>query len=532
MKKSTLYYIIIFAGIFLYTYYIFSSSSDKWDSFEYRYSYKNDMKEKDESIFCILTIKNKPVKFFRIEGWTASEEMAVRYGKNISNIPRSYYSAVKKSKDKTSYWVRELINDDSQFDDKITIYSRSDMDSLRYVYQIHTFNKNKYHRFISLMDPDAPITFTVLTFIAYLIISFYRYLTSLKILKTPFQTKVFVFIIFVVAFLFIISPFIITFEMGMQMVSGSHSFTTIPSLFLVFILVFLIFQYFKNMIKTDDFAERQWIIMALLLTLSFSIEFLIKSFVNDIFTDNSQYNPMHSSSFWITSMSQRMWVIFIIANFFSNLTIYLYSLGRKSRLLKSTHDEAEKTLNTLQDARLEINNHFLFNSLHALAGITSVQPEKTEKLALSLATYYRYITNKDAKNWATVEDEMAAVNAFMDIEKIRYSGKLVFDTNISIYVDNEKLPRFILPPILAFAIKHGYNASKDLTEIKLSITKVDDTLSIKVFDTGQQYDQNILSDSELTQIRIFLQELYGNMFTMNFSNDPKKQLEFTLKTIQ
>ncbi|MBK8052124.1 MAG: histidine kinase [Saprospiraceae bacterium] len=532
MKKATLYYIFIFAGIFLYTYYIFSSSSDKWDSFGYRYSYKNNLKVKGESIFCILTINNKPVKFFKIEGWTSSDELAVRFGKNIRKIPRSYYNAINKSKGKTTYWLRDLVNDDSQFDDKITIYSLADQDSLRNVYQIHTFSKTQYHKLISLMDPDAPLTFTVLTFLAYLIISFYRYLTSLKILKTTFQTKAFVFIIFIVAFLFIISPFVIAFEMGMHMVSGSHSFTTIPSLFFVFVLVFLIFQYFKNMIKTDDFAERQWIIMALLLTLSFSIEFLIKSFVNDVFTNNSQYTPMHSSSFWITSMSQRLWFIFIIAKFISNLTIYLYSLRRKSRLLKSTLDEAEKSLNTLHDARLEINHHFLFNSLHALAGITSVHPEKTEKFALSLATYYRYITNKENKHWATVEDEMAAVNAYMDVEKIRYSGKLVFDANISTYVDNEKLPRFILPPILEFAIKHGYNASKDLTEIKLTITKVGDTLSIKVFDTGQQYDQNILSDSELTQIRKILQELYGNMFTMNFSNDPKKQLEITLKTIQ
>ena len=529
MKKSTLYYTLIFTCIFLYIYYIFSASSDTRDRFEYMYSIKNDFKEKDESIFCILSNKNKPVKFFRIEGWTVSEEMAVRYGKNISNIPRSYYSAVKKSKGKTSYWLRDLINDDSQFDDKITIYGRSDLDSLKTIHQIYTFSKNQHHRLISLMNPDAPLTFTALTFLSFVIISFYRYMTSLKILRTTFQTKSFVFIIFIVIFLFFLSPFIITFELGMNMVNGNISFTTIPSLFFVFVLVFLIFQYFENKIKTDNFAERQWIIIALLLTLSFSVEFLIKSIVNDFFEQSNRFNTFHTS-FWVTSLSQRMWFIFVIANFFSNLTVYIYSLQRKSRLKESTQEEAEKSLKMLQDARLEINHHFLFNSLHALAGITSVQPEKTEKLALSLATYYRYITNRENKLWATIEDEMVAVNAFMDVEKIRYNGKLIFEANISVYVDHEKLPRFILPPLVEFAVKNGYNLSKDLTEIKLTITKIDDSLCIKVYNSGIHYNQDILSAPELIQIRKILKGPYQDNFTMSYVSDPKKHLEITLKS--
>ncbi len=103
-----------------------------------------------------------------------------------------------------------------------------------------------------------------------------------------------------------------------------------------------------------------------------------------------------------------------------------------------------------------------------------VEPDKTETLALSLAKYYRYATNRNDETWITIKDEVEALTAYLEVEKIRMGEKLTYAFDISDDVSNIKIPKFMVQPLVENAIKYGYQAENDCTKISITAIKNDD----------------------------------------------------------
>ncbi|MBK8887675.1 MAG: histidine kinase [Saprospiraceae bacterium] len=116
---------------------------------------------------------------------------------------------------------------------------------------------------------------------------------------------------------------------------------------------------------------------------------------------------------------------------------------------------------------------------------TPVAPDKTETLALSLSKYYRYTTNRNNEAMITIKDEIDALSAYLDVEKIRIGDKLSFTFDISEKVSSIYIPKFLLQPLVENAVKYGYNLEKGTTKISISFAKIgDETLKIYVCDSG------------------------------------------------
>jgi len=81
--------------------------------------------------------------------------------------------------------------------------------------------------------------------------------------------------------------------------------------------------------------------------------------------------------------------------------------------------DAKISVDALQQSEANINTHFLYNALYAIAALAPVAPEKTETFALSLAKYYRYTTNRQDETWISVKEEVDTLTTYLEVEKIR-----------------------------------------------------------------------------------------------------------------
>lgn len=126
------------------------------------------------------------------------------------------------------------------------------------------------------------------------------------------------------------------------------------------------------------------------------------------------------------------------------------------QLLRVRYQEQKRlaALAELKLARAQISPHFLFNSLATIMAILRSDPVRGRKLVGHLSTFFR-MNLKRAGELATLEEELAHVTAYLEIEKARYEERLNVEVDVDPALLDVRLPTFTLQPLLENAIKHG-----------------------------------------------------------------------------
>ena len=110
-------------------------------------------------------------------------------------------------------------------------------------------------------------------------------------------------------------------------------------------------------------------------------------------------------------------------------------------LMNKYHEEEVVGLQTkLNNLSLQINNHFVFNSLSTLSGLISTDPEKASLFLEEFTSIYRYLVTNADKSVVAVKDELAFVRHFASLLGQRYSG-----VSIIIEADVESIDGFVCP---------------------------------------------------------------------------------------
>ena len=109
----------------------------------------------------------------------------------------------------------------------------------------------------------------------------------------------------------------------------------------------------------------------------------------------------------------------------------------------------------LKALRMQINPHFLFNSLNSINALISQKPEKAREMTTLLADFFRRGLQYGSKETISLSEELSLLTNYLDIELIRFGSRLKIDQQISHSVLQCKMPPLLLQPLLENAIKHG-----------------------------------------------------------------------------
>ncbi|RBL91914.1 sensor histidine kinase [Chitinophaga flava] len=149
----------------------------------------------------------------------------------------------------------------------------------------------------------------------------------------------------------------------------------------------------------------------------------------------------------------------------------------------------------------QMNPHFIFNSLNSVQHLIL---EKEEKQALNFladfATLMRQMLNNSRKSYISLEEEIAFLTRYLELEKIRFAHSFTYhfimeDTlkDYTIYI-----PPMIIQPIVENAIKHGLAPKNSSGTLEIRIEMVDDLLYCSVDDDGIGWDKsNSIKSSRL-----------------------------------
>jgi len=129
----------------------------------------------------------------------------------------------------------------------------------------------------------------------------------------------------------------------------------------------------------------------------------------------------------------------------------------------------------------QINPHFLFNALNTISAVIRRDPTKARELIQHLSQFFRSNLKQNIET-VTLRDEIAHVNAYLTIEKARFSDRLDVEIDIDNSLLERNVPTFTLQPLVENAIKHG--TSNLLEDGKVRIYSDNSALKIEV-EPGQ-----------------------------------------------
>lgn len=149
----------------------------------------------------------------------------------------------------------------------------------------------------------------------------------------------------------------------------------------------------------------------------------------------------------------------------------------------------------------QINSHFLYNTLESINSIAEI--EEVESIAImtkSLGDMFRYSIKTDSELVA-VEDELAHVNNYLTIQKIRFEDKIDFHFEIDPRLLDLRMLKLILQPVIENALYHGIENTRKKGTIGITVRETDEDIVFEVKDNGAG-----MSPEQLYKIRSVLAE--------------------------
>ncbi|MBI5084703.1 MAG: histidine kinase [Acidobacteria bacterium] len=178
----------------------------------------------------------------------------------------------------------------------------------------------------------------------------------------------------------------------------------------------------------------------------------------------------------------------------------------------------------LKALRAQINPHFLFNALNAIAGLIPHHPELADETVEQLAQVFRYTLRKSEKEWARLDDEVEFAQAYLRVEQARFGARLRVEFDIEAQAQSVPIPAMSVQPLIENAVKHGVGIVEGPATVALSARVRGQELWVEVFDNGPGFPPGMtLSESNghgLRNVAERLRGYYGDAGRLWWENGP------------
>jgi anti-sigma regulatory factor (Ser/Thr protein kinase) len=186
----------------------------------------------------------------------------------------------------------------------------------------------------------------------------------------------------------------------------------------------------------------------------------------------------------------------------------------------------------LKALRAQINPHFFFNALNAIAGLIHKDPAVADRTIEQLADVFRYALRGAESEWALLDDEIEFVRAYLDVERARFGARLSVDVRIAPDVRGARVPTMIVQTLVENAVKHGVAEIRGAAVVRIEARREGDRLLISVADNGPGFAEPPSRAAArpkaggygLANIRRRLEGYFGDAASLTIERDPRQGL--------
>jgi two-component system, LytTR family, sensor kinase len=227
------------------------------------------------------------------------------------------------------------------------------------------------------------------------------------------------------------------------------------------------------------------IIVGVSLVLAFFVEWIAEQALLPLQGGNAEY-----LNFLKQSEPIRWAIAFLLINSAGLVNIF-YNRWKE---LQESHDREASTQVMVKEAelqklQLQLQPHFLFNSLNSINALIIIEPEKAGKMVQQLSDFLRSTLKRADEQWITLAKEIEYLQLYLSIEKVRFGHRLDVRLNLDEQIELWLIPPLLLQPLVENAIKFGLYGTTGQVVIDLSTKREGDSLLIEIsnpFDEDMQ----------------------------------------------
>jgi two-component system, LytTR family, sensor kinase len=216
------------------------------------------------------------------------------------------------------------------------------------------------------------------------------------------------------------------------------------------------------------------------------------------------------------------------------MALVLQSLGTALILaiVEQVRDRDEQTRAAasaeVRALQARMNPHFLFNALNTLAALSRIAPREVPRAVGRLRHFLRASFDQHERALVSLEEELTIVRTYLEIETLRFGGRLNVEQAIDTELSMALLPPFSLQPLVENAVEHGLHPSPQAGRLRLVVRATGPWLEMSVSDDGKgvpstQVEQLFFAERQrvhaLTLLRRRLQGLFGRSFQLEVRSE-------------
>jgi two-component system LytT family sensor kinase len=173
------------------------------------------------------------------------------------------------------------------------------------------------------------------------------------------------------------------------------------------------------------------------------------------------------------------WVIYGI------LSAMDYAKKYRLKQLELVQMESQLANAQLSALRLQLQPHFLFNTLNTISSLMDINIKDAQKMVSRLGNLLRAVLDKNKKARVSLREELDFIDNYLSIERMRFMDRLSLRYEVDDSLMDAEVPSLILQPLVENAVKHGLSQKTDPGTITISAHPVNEKfMQIIVKDDG------------------------------------------------
>lgn len=233
----------------------------------------------------------------------------------------------------------------------------------------------------------------------------------------------------------------------------------------------------------------------------------------------------------------------LLRSFFVDILVYMI-IGAVVHALDYYHKYQERDLRTaqlemrlvqaqLQALRMQLNPHFLFNTLHAISSLMDEDVRAARRMIANLSDLLRHSLDSEGDAEVPLDQEIVLLERYLNIEQLRFQDRLTVEMEIDRETRDVLVPNLILQPLVENAIKHGIAPYARGGRIVVRARRAGDRLVLQVEDDGPGFSRlpgGVIHEGVgLKNTRERLNQLYGAAHRFDLSDSPDGGFLVTLE---
>jgi LytS/YehU family sensor histidine kinase len=170
--------------------------------------------------------------------------------------------------------------------------------------------------------------------------------------------------------------------------------------------------------------------------------------------------------------------------------------------------------------RSQLNPHFLFNCLNSLRELIDEDRDRAKQVIDQLSALLRYTLRADRVETVSLKEELAAVEDYLTLEKVRFEERLCTRLDIDPRSLEARLPPMLLQTLAENGVKHGIARLPEGGELVIVTHVLEGNLHVEITNTGKLSDAKEGSSAVgLDNARERLRLMYGDHASLTLEAD-------------